>query len=99
MKFLKEAFGESDDLDTFVYQLHNRFETYYEVTLELKNKITSNYFAYKDAAQSYYDKIKKEIKSDSMYYDGATLTLKEIQSNPQEDELQSETFYDDEDDE
>ena len=35
MKLLKEDFGESEELNTFVSQIERRFGTYYQVTLKV----------------------------------------------------------------
>ena len=84
MRFLKENFGESEELNTFVNQANNRFRTYYVVTLVLDNgeDFSERYFAYKEAAQKYYDSMISEIDGDREYYgDNASVSLDKVTVN------------------
>ena len=87
MKFLKENFGESEELNTFVAQIERRFGTYYTVTLSINGRTSERYFAYESAAQDYYQDLKKETETNMEYYDGAQLSLKKIEVLRDEDEL------------
>lgn len=78
MRFLKEAFGESEELNTFVSQLNKRFNPYWEVELKLDGKEMTNYFAYESAAQEYYDKLVNDALSDLTYYEGAQISKRKI---------------------
>ena len=89
MKFLKEAYGESSELDDFVYLQNNRFSKYYIVTLVVDGKASNKYFAFDDAAKDYYDSLIKEINEDKEYYDDTQLTLSKVELNPNIDEVQS----------
>lgn len=97
MKFLKEDFGESEELNTFVYQLQRRFNPFYKVVLKLDGKVSNRYFAYEDAAKEYYDKLIKETDNNKMYYDGAEVDLVKVNLNIEEDELEYKFIDDDED--
>lgn len=97
MKFLKEDFGESEELNTFVYQLYKRFNPFYRVTLKLDGKTSNRFFAYEDAAKEYYDKLVKEANEDKFYYDGADISLITINLNIEEDEEESVLIFDDDD--
>ena len=99
MKLLKENYGESEELDNFVYLLQKRFSVYYEVVLKLNKKVSHRYFAYEDAAKQYYYDLVAEAQADKFYYDGADISLNKIELKPEEDELNSITIYDEEDDE
>lgn len=95
MKFLIEDFGESSELDTFIYQLRKRFNPYYEVIFKLGRDESHKYFAYEDAARDYYNGLKKDILDDREYYDGANITLNKVTLQYDEDELEDELFYND----
>ena len=99
MKFLKENYGESEELDTFHYQLHRRFGTYYIVRHKQGNTTAEKRFAYKDAAKEYYDGLVKEAKQNPFYYDGDDISLLEIVVEPLEEELESIIIYDEDDEE
>ena len=86
---LIEDFGQSDELNTFIYQLRKRFSTYYEVVLKLGRIVSRNYFAYEDAAKKYYDKLKEEANEDKDYYDGADISLNKITLTEDTDELEA----------
>ena len=89
MKFLKESYGESEQLDDFVYLALNRYRTYYLVELILNKQSTIKYFALKEGAKEYFDKVSKLMKEDQEYYDNATLTLEEVKVKLERDELDS----------
>lgn len=88
-KILRENYGESDELDTFIYQLQKRFNPYYVVSLKLNGKISNRYFAYEDAAKEYYDGLKLEAENDTLYYDGADIALTKVDLVKNEDEIES----------
>jgi hypothetical protein len=94
---LNEAYGESDELDTFVYQLNKRFYTFYEVILKVRKDVSRKYFAYEDAAKEYYDKLKEEANNDKDYYEGSEIILNKIDINQEQDELES-IYIENEDD-
>lgn len=94
---LNEAYGESDELDTFVYQLNKRFYTFFEVVLVIRKEVSRKYFAYEDAAKEYYDKLKEEANNDKDYYEGAEITLNKIDINQENEEIES-AYIDSEDD-
>lgn len=87
MKFLVENFGESEELNTFVNQVNNRFKTYYIVKLILNGNESNKYFAYKEAAKKYYDDLIKETEKDKDYYDGAEISWSEVNINLDQNEL------------
>lgn len=89
MKFLKENFGESEELNTFVNQATNRFNIYYVVTLILNDKISNRYFAYRESAKKYYDTLQSEITKDPEYYDDADISLKRVTINLEEENLEN----------
>ena len=95
MKLLKEAYGESNELDDFVYLSENRFSSYFKVTLDMRkgdertaDRYSNRYFYSEDAARDYYDKIVKDMKSDKSYYEHAVITLSKVRLNPEEEELE-----------
>lgn len=90
MKFLKEDFGESEELNTFVYQLQRRFSTFYVTTLKLNGKISNKYFAYEEACKKYYDNLIKEANSNVEYYDGADISWDKVTVNLDYDEQDSQ---------
>lgn len=87
MKRLKEAYGESEELDNFVYQIEKRFRKYYEVTLSLDGRVSRKYFAFEDAAKTYYDNLVKEANEDKEYYDGAKIEFKAIEVLRDEEDI------------
>lgn len=96
MKFLRESFGESEELNTFVYQLQRRFSTFYVTTLKLNGKISNKYFAYEEACKKYYDNLIKEANSNIEYYDGADISWDKVTINLDYDEQDSQFIdYDD----
>lgn len=99
MKFLKEDYGQSPELDTFVYQSIYRFSTYYKVVLinpTARPTSQERYFAFEDAAKDYYAKLLDDIKSYG--WDFAEVSLVKVTISSDEDELDS-FLYDEEDDE
>ena len=65
MKLLKEDYGQSTQLDDFVYNALYRFNTYYKVTLfhrDSRPQVQERYFAFDDAAKDYYNNLIKDIK-------------------------------------
>lgn len=102
MKVLKEStiFGEDEDLNVFVKQLQKRFSTFYKVTWEPDSRNRSvTYFVDEYSAKLHYDEIKAEAKEDIEYYDGAKLTFEKVTLEPEYDEIDSEYFFDDEEEE
>lgn len=99
MKFLKESYGESEELNTFVYSLEKRYNPYYQVQLKLNDKISNNYFSFKEAAEEYYDKLVKEAKANKDYYDGADISLFKCMPKIEQDEISNEYIMLDEDSE
>lgn len=96
MKFLKEAYGESDKLDDFIYMATREFKTIYKVTLELGNKTRSvRYFGFEDAAREYYNKIIELAKEDKDYYEDSQVSISKIDIVLEEDELDFEYFMND----
>lgn len=96
MKFLRESFGESEELNTFVYQLQRRFSTFYVTTLKLNGKISNKYFAYEEACKKYYDNLIKEANNNAEYYDGADISWDKVTINLDYDEQDSQFIdYDD----
>lgn len=89
MRFLKEAFGESEELNTFVSQIERRFRKYYEVSLSLNGNVSRRYFAFEEAARKYYDGLVKEAQADIEYYDGANIEFKAVEVLRDEEELDS----------
>lgn len=97
MRFILEAYGESDQLDTFVTQAQNKYRTFYRVTLNMFNdRSSTRFFAFLDAAKEYYDSIKKSAEEDKDYYYNSSLELVEIKTILEEDELASIDFLDEE---
>lgn len=99
MKFLKEDYGQSVELDTFVYQSRYRFNTYYKVVLTnplSTPKIEERYFAFEDAAKDYYKKLIDDIKDYG--WDNAEVNLIKVKVTAEEDELDS-SMFDETDDE
>lgn len=109
MRFrLLEDYGESNQLDDFVYLSNGRFKTYYRVTLARKDnydddyKYSNRYFAYEDAAKDYYNGLIEDIKNDRVYYEFSNATLTKVTLEPDEDELEefdSIIEFDDEEEE
>ena len=95
MKLLLEDYGESEELENFIYLLQKRFNPYYMVTLKLNGKIANRYFAYEDAAKDYHKKLQDEILANREYYDGANLTLTKVTLEYDEDELESDLYFND----
>ena len=89
MRFLKEAYGESNELDDFVYLQNNRFSTYYQITLVVDGRASIRYFAYEDAARDYYDKLIEDINNDKEYYENTQVTFSKVLVNADYDELES----------
>lgn len=98
MKLLKEDFGESEELNTFVSQIERRFGTYYQVTLKVGSQESRKYFAYDSAARKYYESLKSEAENNKEYYDGSQIELTKITVSRDEEELDF-TFIDAFDDE
>lgn len=96
MKFLKEAFGESEELDTFVLQSSRRFSSYYVVELRIHGKVSTRNFAYEDAATEYYEKLKNDMNNDTSYYDGAEAELYKVNITKTTETIDEVTIYNDE---
>lgn len=88
MRVINEAYGQSNELDTFVNQIHNRFSEYYVVTMKKGNTLSNNYFSFEDAAQEYYDKIVESSLTDS-YYDGVEISISRVEVKQEFEELDS----------
>ena len=95
MRFLKENFGESEELNTFVAQIDRRFGDYYVVRLELNDRVSERYFAYQSAAKKYYDDLVKEAQEDISYYYNAQISIIKIEVKREEDELERVLIDDD----
>lgn len=90
MKFLKEAFGESTQLDDFVYLADKDYNEYYQVeTKNNRGEYSYKYFSTESAAREYYISIKTEMDNDPEFYDGYDLTLHEVKVNREYNELDS----------
>lgn len=87
MKLLKEDYGESAELDNFVYLIERRFRKYYEVTLSLDGRVSRKYFAFEDGARDYYDGLVKDAQEDKEYYDGAKIEFKAIEVLRDEEDI------------
>lgn len=96
MRFLREDFGESEELNTFVAQIERRFGTYYTVTLVMNGKESNKHFAFESAGKKYYQNLKNEAEKNKEYYDGAQISFKKIEVLRDEDELEW-TMIDDSD--
>lgn len=100
MKDLKEAYGQSQELNAFVYQSKSLFNTYYKVTINNPNtnpKFEQQYFAFEDAAREYYNKLKEDLKKYN--WDSAEIALIEVHVTSNEEELDSLIYFDDEEEE
>lgn len=85
--YLKEEFGESATLDTFVYQANDRFPNYYVIKVEDTNtqQIQRSFYAYEKAALNAYENRKKEHANNKgykiqMYKVGVNLIEEELDS-------------------
>lgn len=99
MKLLKEDYGQSPELDTFVFQTRHRFNHYYKVVLTNpfdRPQVEERFFAFEDAARDYYKKLIDDIKSYG--WDMAEVTLSEVTVNSEDDELDSYLFDESEQD-
>lgn len=94
MKLLVEDYGQSEELNTFIYQLQKRFNPYFIVTLKLNGRTSNKYFAYEDAAKQYYKGLKEEAEKDKFYYDGAYIGWTKVTLQYDEDEQEYEYIYD-----
>lgn len=97
MKFLREAYGESDQLEDFVYLAQNKFRTFYRVTLKLRGQDSSTrYFAFLEGAREYYNNILKSIEEDRSYYEDADLEIVEVKTTFEEDSIANKYFMNEE---
>lgn len=79
---LNEAYGQSSELDDFVYFATGRFSTYYQITLKLDTGNTSVYnFRDRTSAEEQYDKLVKASTEDPVYYANSVLTLNKVEVN------------------
>lgn len=88
MKLLKEDYGQSEELDTFISQLDRKYNQYFQVTISNNNKKTEEYFSFESAAKEYYNKLLDEMQSDS-FYDGYNIKLEKVTLNKEYEELNS----------
>ena len=86
-RILKEDFGESEELDNFVYLIDEEFFKYYIVTLKVNKQTQERYFVNYEGAKKYYDTIIEEFEKDPDYYDGGYISIEEAQVIVERDEL------------
>lgn len=89
MKFLKEAFGQSEEFNDFIYQLNEKFNTYYVVTLEVPSASSESqkeYFYSEDSAKEYYDKLKADLPS--YWWDFAFISLEKVTIEQKSDTIE-----------
>lgn len=98
MKKLNEDYGQSQALDEFVGQAYSRFKVFYKVSFDTKEyenstkKHQEEYFAFKDAATSYYNGLLEDAKTKyNWFYLDAELS--EIRVALNEEELESDYVY------
>lgn len=91
MRFkLVEDFGESEELNTFAFQLASRFKRYYRVEIAKGVSVESvRYFAYEEAARNYYNKMLDIFNADKDLYDNTEITLDEVEVKLDYNELES----------
>lgn len=91
MKFLKEAYGQSEDLDIFVAQAKGRFRKYYIVSFDIKDtgKHQEEYFAFEDAAREYYNNLIEDIKEE-YDWDVVDVYLYKVDISAGQEELENE---------
>ena len=107
MKFLKEDYGQSIDLNEFDSQARGRFETYYKVVMEIKEnyndsntRLQTELFAFEDAARDYYNKLLKDIEDEKYNWFHTNVRFVEVRVNLSEEEIEDKDFYEtDEEDE
>lgn len=91
MKFLKEAYGQSQTLDNFVYEAQHDFETIYRVKIDRplvkSGGYQEQYFVFEDAARNYLEKLKSDIKEYG--WDYVDVTLEEIKVRLEAEELEN----------
>lgn len=101
MRFLKEDYyGQSTELNQFVTQSKYRFNTYYKVAIFDKNskpQLQDEYFAFKDSAYEYYNKLLDDINK--YKWEDTTVTLDEITVKSEEENLEEFKLTEIEDDE
>lgn len=90
MKFLNEAFGQSEELNTFVAQLERKYNMYYEVVIDIENRTSRQYFVFEDSAREYYNKMWADIRDDVEYYQDAWITLNKVYVALDREEIMSD---------
>ncbi len=105
-KTLKEAYGQSTDLNEFDSQAKGRFNTYYKVAIEIQessedkqSKYQQELFAFEDAAKTYYNKLIQDIKDGKYNWFHSVVSLSQIDISINEDEIISQDIYANEDEE
>lgn len=96
MKFLMEDYGQSQELNTFIYQYRTMYHTYYVVDFVESRDSRSHelrYFAFEDAARSYYNKLLDDMKAYG--WDGAHVELIKVNLVPEEDTLDEFDYIED----
>ncbi len=97
MKFLKEDYGQSIELNNFVRLLDTKYNWYYMVQYIVRDKINNQYFRFKEDAKKYYDNLVKTFSEDKEYYEGSEITLNKVSINKDYDEEESfKVYYNDE---
>lgn len=103
---LKEAYGQSTDLNEFDSQARGRFNTYYKVAIEIQEssedkqlKYQQELFAFEDAAKTYYNKLIQDTKDGKYNWFHSVVSLSQIDININEDEIISQDIYANEDEE
>lgn len=92
MRFLKEDFGDSYEIDEFIDLLNNRYKTYFEVRLKRNGREQYRYFRDKNSAKQYYDKLKEEMETDS-YYESSEIELSKVELTENKDTIEDFDTY------
>ena len=100
MKFLKEAYGQSEDLNIFVAQAKGRFKKYYIVSFDVKDtgEHQEEYFAFEDAAREYYNNLIEDIKTEYSW-DSVDVYLYVVDISSAYEELENELIIKEENEE
>ena len=101
MRRLKEAYGESKELDNFVELAQEDFRTYYKVEARRKNgtpKTQERYFYNEESAREYYEKFLEDIVDDYRWED-AEIFLYEVNVKLNQEELESKMIYEEDEEE
>ncbi len=94
-QLIKEAYGESDQLENFISLAQNKYRTFYSVTLTLGNGNSSNrYFAFREGALEYYNTILNYVEEDPNYYYNGSVVINEFSTQLVPEEINSMEFLD-----